>query len=212
MTEVPAAVMKSDPPFPQLARDAVYLSEPWPPQVYMQAGRGRRVGGGPPRPGLLPAGGNSRTAMVAALSPADINYDETLSTLRCVLQGGGPRPPHPGNWTCLLVPGTTGPDAKAPPRGEDTTLSLLLLGTQFPRKGAGLGDAPCGSLASGPTDSKGHEPLPCVAAPGSPLLRPSPPRLCPGQGSGCPRACPARAQPTVPLAVQVRRPGQTDTL
>lgn len=29
-------------------------------------------------------GGNSRTAMVAALSPADINYDETLSTLRWV--------------------------------------------------------------------------------------------------------------------------------
>lgn len=28
--------------------------------------------------------------MVAALSPADINYDETLSTLRCVLEGGGP--------------------------------------------------------------------------------------------------------------------------
>lgn len=28
------------------------------------------------------SGGNSRTAMVAALSPADINYDETLSTLR----------------------------------------------------------------------------------------------------------------------------------
>uniref|UniRef100_A0AAJ7SMS1 Kinesin-like protein n=1 Tax=Petromyzon marinus TaxID=7757 RepID=A0AAJ7SMS1_PETMA len=27
-------------------------------------------------------GGNSRTAMVAALSPADINYDETLGTLR----------------------------------------------------------------------------------------------------------------------------------
>ncbi|XP_056895767.1 kinesin-like protein KIF1B isoform X15 [Takifugu flavidus] len=27
-------------------------------------------------------GGNSRTAMVAALSPADVNYDETLSTLR----------------------------------------------------------------------------------------------------------------------------------
>ncbi|KAJ8389624.1 hypothetical protein AAFF_G00118610 [Aldrovandia affinis] len=27
-------------------------------------------------------GGNSRTAMLAALSPADINYDETLSTLR----------------------------------------------------------------------------------------------------------------------------------
>ena len=27
-------------------------------------------------------GGNSKTAMVAAISPADINYDETLSTLR----------------------------------------------------------------------------------------------------------------------------------
>ena len=27
-------------------------------------------------------GGNSKTAMVAAVSPADINYDETLSTLR----------------------------------------------------------------------------------------------------------------------------------
>ena len=26
-------------------------------------------------------GGNSKTAMVAAISPADINYDETLSTL-----------------------------------------------------------------------------------------------------------------------------------
>uniref|UniRef100_A0A4W6DSE1 plus-end-directed kinesin ATPase n=1 Tax=Lates calcarifer TaxID=8187 RepID=A0A4W6DSE1_LATCA len=31
---------------------------------------------------FCPLGGNSRTAMVAALSPADINYDETLSTLR----------------------------------------------------------------------------------------------------------------------------------
>ena len=27
-------------------------------------------------------GGNSKTVMVAALSPADINHDETLSTLR----------------------------------------------------------------------------------------------------------------------------------
>src|SRR5699024_2702984 len=27
-------------------------------------------------------GGNSMTAMIAAISPADINYDETLSTLR----------------------------------------------------------------------------------------------------------------------------------
>ncbi len=31
---------------------------------------------------LLIPGGNSKTAMIAALSPADINYDETLSTLR----------------------------------------------------------------------------------------------------------------------------------
>lgn len=27
-------------------------------------------------------GGNSKTVMIAALSPADINFDETLSTLR----------------------------------------------------------------------------------------------------------------------------------
>lgn len=27
-------------------------------------------------------GGNSKTAMIAAISPANINYDETLSTLR----------------------------------------------------------------------------------------------------------------------------------
>ena len=27
-------------------------------------------------------GGNSKTILIAALSPADINYDETLSTLR----------------------------------------------------------------------------------------------------------------------------------
>lgn len=30
-------------------------------------------------------GGNSKTAMIAAISPADINYDETLSTLRYIL-------------------------------------------------------------------------------------------------------------------------------
>ena len=29
-------------------------------------------------------GGNSKTVMIAALSPADINLEETLSTLRCV--------------------------------------------------------------------------------------------------------------------------------
>ena len=31
-------------------------------------------------------GGNSKTAMIAAISPADINYDETLSTLRYVYE------------------------------------------------------------------------------------------------------------------------------
>ena len=31
-------------------------------------------------------GGNARTAMIAALSPASINYDETLSTLRYAKQ------------------------------------------------------------------------------------------------------------------------------
>lgn len=35
---------------------------------------------------ILPPGGNSRTAMIAALSPADINYEETLSTLRSDLE------------------------------------------------------------------------------------------------------------------------------
>ncbi len=30
-------------------------------------------------------GGNSRTIMIAALSPAGINYEETLSTLRCTM-------------------------------------------------------------------------------------------------------------------------------
>jgi hypothetical protein len=28
-------------------------------------------------------GGNAVTVMIAALSPADINYNDTLSTLRC---------------------------------------------------------------------------------------------------------------------------------
>lgn len=27
-------------------------------------------------------GGNAKTTMVAAISPADVNYDETMSTLR----------------------------------------------------------------------------------------------------------------------------------
>jgi hypothetical protein len=31
-------------------------------------------------------GGNSKTAMIAALSPASVNYDETLSTLRYAWQ------------------------------------------------------------------------------------------------------------------------------
>jgi len=31
-------------------------------------------------------GGNSKTTMIAALSPADINYEETLSTLKYAYQ------------------------------------------------------------------------------------------------------------------------------
>ena len=31
-------------------------------------------------------GGNSKTQMIAALSPANVNYDETLSTLRYAFQ------------------------------------------------------------------------------------------------------------------------------
>ncbi|NXW73636.1 KIF1C protein, partial [Hirundo rustica] len=38
--------------------------------------------GVPSPPNHVPTGGNSRTAMIAALSPADSNYEETLSTLR----------------------------------------------------------------------------------------------------------------------------------
>ena len=33
---------------------------------------------------LTCTGGNSRTAMIATISPADINYEETLGTLRSV--------------------------------------------------------------------------------------------------------------------------------
>jgi kinesin family member 1 len=49
-------------------------------------------------------GGNSKTTMIATLSPADINYDETLSTLRCVRaacsHGRRARPvlAHVGGW------------------------------------------------------------------------------------------------------------------
>ena len=32
-------------------------------------------------------GGNTKTVMVANIGPADWNYDETLSTLRCAAQG-----------------------------------------------------------------------------------------------------------------------------
>lgn len=37
------------------------------------------------------SGGNSKTAMIAALSPADINYEETLSTLRYRVSATDPR-------------------------------------------------------------------------------------------------------------------------
>ena len=34
-------------------------------------------------------GGNSRTLMIACVSPAEINLDETLNTLRCAKGGVG---------------------------------------------------------------------------------------------------------------------------
>ena len=40
-------------------------------------------------------GGNSKTTMIATLSPADINYDETLSTLRCGPKCPMRHPPQP---------------------------------------------------------------------------------------------------------------------
>jgi kinesin family member 1 len=52
-------------------------------------------------------GGNAKTVMIAALSPADINYDETLSTLRYAnrakqiknkVRRGVPQPC--GDWLC----------------------------------------------------------------------------------------------------------------
>lgn len=50
--------------------------------------------------------------MVAALSPADINYDETLSTLRYVIGGGGPCT-SPG----LAGSGPSLPESGTPLRG-----------------------------------------------------------------------------------------------
>ena len=35
-------------------------------------------------------GGNSKTAMIATISPANIHHDESLSTLRCVCECGKP--------------------------------------------------------------------------------------------------------------------------
>lgn len=52
--------------------------------------------------------------MVAALSPADINYDETLSTLRCVLEQGGLRP-LPGSGRAWI-----------PDRGRSTALGEVI--------------------------------------------------------------------------------------
>lgn len=76
------------------------------------------------RPVFLPAGGNSRTAMVAALSPADINYDETLSTLRCVPEGGGPCPdPSSGGVGVGVDPSS---QVRTPLWGPSTCDSLRL--------------------------------------------------------------------------------------
>lgn len=61
--------------------------------------------------------------MVAALSPADINYDETLSTLRCVLEGGGPCAPTwlSGHGRSLFKSGTW---ARGVPRGGDAVSAV----------------------------------------------------------------------------------------
>uniref|UniRef100_A0A3Q3GZM2 plus-end-directed kinesin ATPase n=1 Tax=Labrus bergylta TaxID=56723 RepID=A0A3Q3GZM2_9LABR len=64
----------------------IYLHSSWP--YYMNKKKKKVENHIPYRDSVLTwllrenLGGNSRTAMVAALSPADINYDETLSTLR----------------------------------------------------------------------------------------------------------------------------------
>lgn len=73
--------------------------------------------------------------MVAALSPADINYDETLSTLRCVLKGGGPCAPawHGGRGGSLLKSGTW---ARGVPLGQGGCLCCDSLRLRWPSGGA----------------------------------------------------------------------------
>ncbi|KAI4887477.1 hypothetical protein NFI96_009234 [Prochilodus magdalenae] len=65
-------------------------------------------------------GGNSRTAMIAALSPADINYEETLSTLRYRTPHDCPvaRRPRTGS---LVTPQ---PSISGDPVQQDCPLSL----------------------------------------------------------------------------------------
>ncbi|MBZ3888049.1 Kinesin-like protein KIF1A [Sciurus carolinensis] len=65
----------------------------WPPSAVWENKKKKKTDFIPYRDSVLTwllrenLGGNSRTAMVAALSPADINYDETLSTLRLLTVG-----------------------------------------------------------------------------------------------------------------------------
>ena len=47
-------------------------------------------------------GGNSKTAMIAAISPADINYEETLSTLRW-----DNRPTRTAQWVEVAIATTS---------------------------------------------------------------------------------------------------------
>ncbi|VDN26369.1 unnamed protein product [Cylicostephanus goldi] len=66
-------------------------------------------------------GGNSKTAMIAALSPADINFDETLSTLRCCQRRS----------ECETHPRAQGGgDYEAQHLSTNTCSSSLLLGQQ----------------------------------------------------------------------------------
>lgn len=68
-------------------------------------------------------GGNSKTAMVAALSPAHINYDETLSTLRYA-------------WQVKAIKN----EAKINESPQDKLIRELRAEIEALRKGGGAGD------------------------------------------------------------------------
>ncbi|KAJ4194486.1 hypothetical protein NW767_009988 [Fusarium falciforme] len=89
-------------------------------------------------------GGNSMTAMIAAISPADINYDETLSTLR-----------YADSAKRIKNHAVVNEDANARMIRELKEELMLL------RSKLGHGPAPAGAASSGPADQ--------VYAEGTPL-------------------------------------------